>query len=467
MGRRLILAALALGMLLGAANAEADGARVLQVERALYALGYHGENCDEQMDAETVAALKNFQTANGLEVTGEPDDPTTALLESGGGVTCHEYLTGLVQEYTGAPILQTGSSGGEVQRLQERLKELGYYHSTCDGVFGEETAISIRCFQMVHGLTQTGMADQSTQLRLWEGAAVQWADFLVKACAVSGDSGSNVRLLQRTLRAMGYFSGECSGDYGDMTQQAVMAFQRSNGLEESGEADSATCERLFSGQAAARREQGTVFMGNSGEVVARIQRRLSDLGYYRRTVAGSYGCTTATAVRLFQMANGLSCTGEADALTQERLASEDCVTLENAREDLSDRISELKDAADVIGSMALRVRGRSFDISDGEEQEGFSFVQYVCVAAGIPVIAPEDLTARITETVEDPQTLIAGDVVMLKLERADGAHELLAIASGDGRVVYATSGDPWVLESDLSMMNAAEIRRWSMETVGQ
>ena len=71
---------------------------VLEVERALYSLGYHGEVFDGLLDDATRSALRSFQTANGLEVTGEPDAATLQLLDAGTGVTCHEYLVAMKEE---------------------------------------------------------------------------------------------------------------------------------------------------------------------------------------------------------------------------------------------------------------------------------------------------------------------------------------------------------------------------------
>ena len=77
-----IMAVLLCAALANGAAADGNQTDILKVERRLYELGYHDENCDGQMDDATVSALKNFQTVNGLPVTGEMDDATAALLIS-------------------------------------------------------------------------------------------------------------------------------------------------------------------------------------------------------------------------------------------------------------------------------------------------------------------------------------------------------------------------------------------------
>ena len=50
----------------------------------------------------------------------------------------------------------------------------------------------------------------------------------------------------------------------------------------------------------------TLRTGSEGEEVAKLQKRLSDLGYFTQTVSGVYDAETKAAVKLFQKANGIS-----------------------------------------------------------------------------------------------------------------------------------------------------------------
>jgi len=49
-----------------------------------------------------------------------------------------------------------------------------------------------------------------------------------------GDSGAQVRELQRALRSLGYSVGKVDGQYGPATKTAVAAFQHTAGLSEDG-----------------------------------------------------------------------------------------------------------------------------------------------------------------------------------------------------------------------------------------
>ncbi len=55
--------------------------------------------------------------------------------------------------------------------------------------------------------------------------------------------------------------------------------------------------------------------GSSGETVKKIQRRLSDWGYYSGAVDGVYGARTEEAVKKFQKKNGLTADGVAGPAT--------------------------------------------------------------------------------------------------------------------------------------------------------
>ena len=63
---------------------------------------------------------------------------------------------------------------------------------------------------------------------------------------MEGDEGDDVLALQRRLRELGYFAGTADGAFGPDTAAALVAFQRDNGLLESGMLDRITFDALFS-----------------------------------------------------------------------------------------------------------------------------------------------------------------------------------------------------------------------------
>lgn len=77
---------------------------------------------------------------------------------------------------------------------------------------------------------------------------VRWSFGFRKLELGRGDSGPAVRALQDRLLELGYWIDEADGTYGHLTSQAVMAFQKAEGLARTGSADRATRERLAAAQ---------------------------------------------------------------------------------------------------------------------------------------------------------------------------------------------------------------------------
>ena len=63
----------------------------------------------------------------------------------------------------------------------------------------------------------------------------------------------------------------------------------------------------------------TIYVGDKGENVRRLQRRLNELGYYKGKIDGQYGQQTRRAVEAFQTQNGLKVDGIAGRETQTAL----------------------------------------------------------------------------------------------------------------------------------------------------
>ena len=62
----------------------------------------------------------------------------------------------------------------------------------------------------------------------------------------TGMTGENVKNLQSRLYTLGYYTAEIDGQYGLATKEAVIAFQKANGLDADGIVGEATRKVLFS-----------------------------------------------------------------------------------------------------------------------------------------------------------------------------------------------------------------------------
>ena len=132
------------------------------------------------------------------------------------------------------------------------------------------------------------------------------------------DSGAGVVQLETALLSLGYLDTVPSSNYTTNTAVAVQRLQSALGMTQSGSANQAVLRVLYSGNAPASPILNlTLSSGSKNANVTRLQTRLLSLGYLSRqsSVDGDYGANTASAVRLFQTAAGISATGTADSKT--------------------------------------------------------------------------------------------------------------------------------------------------------
>ncbi|MBR1558906.1 MAG: peptidoglycan-binding protein, partial [Clostridia bacterium] len=375
-----------------------------------------------------------------------------------------DYLRRFIQGYQEMEPLKGGDINNQVQAVQRRLLEAGYFNGIADGVFGDATRMAVERFQMVNGLPVTGVADGMTLMRLMADVPITWQGYLSEMSCAAGDAGLNVYVLQKKLDEMGYFDGDCTGSFGDLTQGAVAAFQSDNGLEATGVADAALWELIYSGTAVARRRADVTQLGDSGDSVSQIQQRLNELGYFYGEADGDFDYDTETAVRLFQMGNELSATGRVGGDTLSALLSDTARAMgDPAAQERFAALLSRRDA-DVqarIAEIAGGLVGKEFSVRDDALYPGFALVQYVCVAAGLPITAPETVIRLADDPVEDPDEVQVGNILAFQTAGSDNVTMLLTVGAGEGRIIYATPEVGWVVMSYLSQIDSESVYRWA------
>lgn len=268
-------------------------------------------------------------------------------------------LTILITGSASAMKLQKSDKGDSVRRLQEALKQLGYYAGTVDGSFGTGTKDAVTAYQQANGLTVDGIAGSATiaLLESQTGIDIDGAsssDSVNTTGLFKGDytklqnasSGTRVRILQQALKDLGFNVSKVDGVFGQSTHEAVIAFQKAVGLKADGKAGKNTLTRLES----YFDESGNVFLpmvtpkptadmdniaygvptrtlreGMGGQDVLYTQDRLAALGYYTGISDGKYGSGTKAAVLAFQKKNELKADGILGTNTRKRLFSEGAI----------------------------------------------------------------------------------------------------------------------------------------------
>ena len=121
-----------------------------------------------------------------------------------------------------------------------------------------------------------------------------------------GNDGEDVKTLQTRLKELQYYRNEITGHFGEQTQKAVEVFQEDFGLEVTGVADLRTLSTLY---AINRRP---LRYNSVGDDVKELQTRLTELGYFTKSITGRFLENTRSAVKSLQKKNGLEQTGVAD-----------------------------------------------------------------------------------------------------------------------------------------------------------
>lgn len=140
------------------------------------------------------------------------------------------YLSLSVKPLTGDLTYNPKVKSREVERLQQRLKELGY-EVKVDGYFGKETLLAVNGFKDKYGLGNTdkykGVVGEQTWLFLFGS--------LRGNLSYNPNEYSNeVRMAQIRLQEIGY-DVKANGKFDESTLKAVNAFKESNKLGNTGE----------------------------------------------------------------------------------------------------------------------------------------------------------------------------------------------------------------------------------------
>lgn len=222
---------------------------------------------------ETEDSVKNFQRIFNLPVTGVVNKATWYKLSylfasvkklselNSEGVTVEEIQKQFSEDF------RKGDNNPQVRVLQYYLSVVGAYYENVapvdiTGYFGDMTENSVKSFQQVFGLPQTGVVDRAT----WEDLIRAYVG-IVENVPVNPDAEAVVLYPGSVLREgmtseyvkvpqqyLTYISGTYpqipavsdTGYFGPLTRASVLAFQREFGLPELGTVGIVTWDKIAS-----------------------------------------------------------------------------------------------------------------------------------------------------------------------------------------------------------------------------
>lgn len=159
--KALLAAFLALAAL---AVARADDT-VAAVQSRLAKLGYYAGEVDGQWGSQTAAAVRRFQVAKELRVTGELNAATlNALGVKAAPPAPTSRAVALADIFVGGPYLTAPPAFqvSIVKKAQQNLKLLGFYGGPANGAPDAALTDALRAYQKAHRFKASGRLDKTT-----------------------------------------------------------------------------------------------------------------------------------------------------------------------------------------------------------------------------------------------------------------------------------------------------------------
>ncbi len=220
------------------------------LQQNLQDVGYFPRSITGLFGDDTKKSLVAFQKDFGIDESGDQLTENTAAM-----------LQAAQERLKAKPPLdvfvERGSSADDIMAAQRTLRFLSYYHGRTDGLYDDKLFQAIVAFQKDHqligseasvGAGRIGPLTQKKIFILWNSkiVAARAAQILmlhhidqliaqknmsIQTFLVEGDHSEQVKRLQTMLADRGYFpKSRVSGLFGDVTRQAVLAFQKAVGI---------------------------------------------------------------------------------------------------------------------------------------------------------------------------------------------------------------------------------------------
>ena len=205
-------------------------------------------------------------------------------------------------------IYSRGSMGDEVEKIQERLAELGFYTGSIDGDFGPATEKAYRAFQEAAGVVVDGISGSDRDVLYSDDAPK--ANVKNDADEEKDDEDDKEEVkddAEENTEAEETKTEETAGNDTDLVGASDEAKEET---EEKAETEETTAVEDIPLE-----EKTDIVYGDFTDDVLDVQTKLVELGYFGIDPTGYYGDYTVDAVKEFQRNNNLEVTGELDAET--------------------------------------------------------------------------------------------------------------------------------------------------------
>lgn len=191
----------------GGAMRQGDrGSAVSDLQRRLSSAGYYSGAIDGVFGQQTEDAVLRLQRDRGLIADGIAGSQVAQAL-AGSSTTFPDT------SYNPGRRLTIGDSGSEVEDLQRRLKNLGYFSGAATGYFGSQTSDAVQRFQRDNRLSATGIADARTLNALGSATAQNRYDAVNRYIVVVPKQNSSTLFRVRQIAPGAFEARSKLGDY--------------------------------------------------------------------------------------------------------------------------------------------------------------------------------------------------------------------------------------------------------------
>ncbi len=152
------------------------GIRIAVLQLKLKELGYYKSVVNGSYTSLVITAVRTFQTFNNMKsqyVTGKANTETRKLMNDATKALSYGAVCG-------DDTLKLGDKGAAVEKLQTRLKELGYYKGEVDGNYSSAVAAAVKLFQKYNSFYPTGIAYSNVQTKLYSTTAISLVNKMVE-----------------------------------------------------------------------------------------------------------------------------------------------------------------------------------------------------------------------------------------------------------------------------------------------
>ncbi|MHB8878030.1 MAG: peptidoglycan-binding protein [Myxococcaceae bacterium] len=254
-------------------------------------------------------------------------------------------LAAITRHLKADKALNLGDTGKGVAALQRQLAAANVYRGPVNGQFDAATAAAVATLQKAKHLEASGVMGGKT-LKALESTELFVKDNFQTPAKI-GQSGSDIRGVERRLEKLGFRPGKADGVFDQATAEAVERYRKADPqVSDKGKSinkgfahEVALASKRYNHAAYTKREIGNgkqhtrldaatgkaaargdgIGAGDKGRAVLNVEKHLEAAGFELGKSNATWGSRTTAATKAFQKASGLPETGVVDARTWSKL----------------------------------------------------------------------------------------------------------------------------------------------------